>query len=328
MLFRMNIFITRKYPDTGLQLLKNVGHTVTEHTGRRNLTQEELIAACKTQDALISIGPHKLNDTFFKACGNLKVVSLMSVGYDNLDTAAATKAKIPVSNTPDVLSKATADVAFLLMIAVSRKAFYLHQEIINGNWNFYDPNANLGIELYNKTLGIFGLGKIGLEMAKKCKAAYNMHVIYHNRHRKAAAEKEIAAEYVSFGELLLRSDVLSVHANLSKETKELFNTDAFSRMKPTAIFINTARGEEHNEADLLHALQNNLIWGAGLDVTNPEPMDKDNPLLFMPSVCVLPHIGSATTETRNAMAIMAAQNIIAGLQGKKLPNIVNKEVYD
>jgi len=323
----MKVLITRKFPEAGLQLLKDAGLTVTEYTERRNLEQQELIAACKTQDALISIGPNKLNDDFFTACSNLKVVALMSVGYDVLDTIAATKAKVPVSNTPDVLSKATADVAFLLMIAVSRKAFYLHQSIIEGNWNFYDPNENLGIELYNKTLGIFGLGKIGLEMAKKCKAAYNMNVIYHNRRPNKDIEKEIAAEYVSFNELLERSDVLSVHANLSKETKGLFNKDVFSRMKPTSIFINTARGEEHNETDLIHALQNNIIWGAGLDVTNPEPMAKDNPLLFMPSVCILPHIGSATIETRSAMAVMAARNVIAGLQGKPLPNIINKEVY-
>jgi glyoxylate reductase len=323
----MKVLITRQFPEAGLQLLKDAGCTVTAYTERRNLTQEKLIAACKGQDALLSIGPNKLNSDFFTACGHLKVVSLMSVGYDNLDVAAANKAKIPVSNTPDVLSKATADVAFLLMIAVSRKAFFLHQSIIAGDWGFYDPNANLGIELYGKTLGIFGLGKIGLEMAKKCKAAYGMNVIYHNRRQNEAAEKEIGAEYVSFDELLQRSDVLSVHANLSKETKGLFNQDAFDKMKPTSIFINTARGEEHNEADLLQALQNKVIWGAGLDVTNPEPMAKDNQLLFMPSVCVLPHIGSATVETRNAMAIKAAQNIIAGLQGKRLPNVVNGEVY-
>lgn len=323
----MKILITRKYPEAGLQLLKNAGHEITEYTERENLTPEQLIAACKDQDALISIGPNKLNSDFFTACGHLKVISLMSVGYDNLDTAAATQAGIPVSNTPDVLSRATADVAFLLMIAVSRKAFYLHQAIINGDWNFYDPNENLGIELYNKTLGIFGLGKIGLEMARKCRAAYGMNVIYHNRSRNPEAEKEIDAEYVSFDELLQRSDVLSIHANLSPETKGLFNKDAFAKMKPTSIFINTARGEEHNEADLIAALQNKTIWGAGLDVTNPEPMAKDNPLLFMPSVCVLPHIGSATTETRDAMAIMAAKNIIAGLQGQSLPNIINKDVY-
>jgi glyoxylate reductase len=324
----MKLFITRKYPEAGLQLLKDAGYNITEHTEQRDLTPQELIEACKGQDALISIGPNKLNTDFFTACSHLKVVALMSVGYDNLDTAAATKAKVPVSNTPDVLSKATADAAFLLMIAVSRKAFYMHQNIIAGNWGFYDPNANLGIELYNKTLGIFGLGKIGLEMAKKCKAAYGMNVIYHNRKPNTEAENEIGAEYVSFDELLKRSDVLSIHANLSKETKGLFNKDAFSKMKPTSIFINTARGEEHNEVDLIDALQNKVIWGAGLDVTNPEPMAKDNPLLFIPSVCVLPHIGSATVETRSAMAVTAAQNVIAGLEGKRLPNVVNKEVYD
>lgn len=323
----MNIFITRKYPEAGLQLLREAGHTITEYTERRNLTQEELIEACQTQDVLISVGGNKLDETFFNKCRHLKLVALMSVGYNNVDMHAATEAGIPVSNTPDVLSNATSDVAFLLMLAVSRKAIYMHQTIIDGAWDFYDPNENLGIELYNKTLGIFGLGKIGFELAKKCKAAYNMRVIYHNRNHNDKAEQELQAKYVSFDELLQQSDVLSVHANLSPETRDVFNKDAFGRMKPTSIFINTARGEEHNEKDLIEALQQKVIWGAGLDVTNPEPMAKDNPLLFMPNVCVLPHIGSATTETRNAMATLAAENVIAGLQGKQLPNIVNKEVY-
>jgi len=324
----MNVFITRKYPEAGLKLLKEAGLIITEFNEQRDLTQEELIAACENQDALISVGPNRLNDTFFTACSHLKVIALMSVGYDNVDTKAATKAKIPVSNTPDVLSNATADIAFLLMIAVSRKAFFMHQSIVAGKWSFFDPNANLGIELYNKTLGIFGLGKIGIEMAKKCKAAYGMHIIYHNRNPNSEAEKELSAEYVSFNELLKRSDVLSVHASLSKETKSIFDRDAFNKMKSSSIFINTARGEEHNEGDLINALQSQTIWGAGLDVTNPEPMLKDNPLLSMPSVCVLPHIGSATNETRNAMAEMAAKNIIAGLEGKRVPNIVNTEVMD
>ncbi|MGN6353208.1 MAG: 2-hydroxyacid dehydrogenase [Parafilimonas sp.] len=323
----MNVLITRKYPEAGLQFLKDAGYAITEYTERSNLTQEELIEACQMQDALISVGGNKLDETFFKACGHLKLVALMSVGYNNVDMKAATRAGIPVSNTPDVLSDATSDVAFLLMLAVSRKAIYMHQTIIDGKWDFYDPNENLGIELYNKMLGIFGLGKIGFELAKKCKAAYNMQVIYHNRNHNNKAEQELEAKYVSFDELLQQSDVLSVHANLSSATKDIFNKKAFSRMKPTSIFINTARGQEHNEQDLIQALQQKIIWGAGLDVTNPEPMAKGNPLLFMPNVCVLPHIGSATTETRNAMAAMAAQNVIAGLQGKQLPNIVNKEVY-
>jgi lactate dehydrogenase-like 2-hydroxyacid dehydrogenase len=214
------------------------------------------------------------------------------------------------------------------MLSVSRKAFYLHDKIVKGDWKFFEPTANLGIQLYGKTLGIFGLGNIGFEMAKRCIGAYYMKVIYHNRHRNLAAEKELNAQFVSFDELLKNSDVLSVHSNLSPSTRGKFDKSAFEKMKPTSIFINTARGAMHNENDLIEALQNGTIWGAGLDVTNPEPMKKDNPLLTMPNAAVLPHIGSATVETRNAMASIAAENIIAGLNGKRLPFPVNPEVYD
>jgi len=323
----MKVFVTREIPDAGLELLKQAGCTLTVYTDKINLDRQQLIHTCKTQDALLSAGPNLLDANFFEECNNLKVVSLHSAGFDRVDINAANKFKIPVSNTPDVLSKATSDVAFLLMIAVSRKALYMYKKILDGEWGFFDPTADLGVELYNKTLGVFGLGKIGVEMAKKCKAAYNMKIIYNNRKPNETAEKTLDAQYVSFDELLVQSDVLSVHANLSDETKGIFNKASFGKMKPTAIFINTARGGLHDEKDLLHALQNNIIWGAGLDVTDPEPMAKNDPLLFMPNVCVLPHIGSATVETRNAMATMAAKNIIAGLRGERLPNIINPEVY-
>ncbi len=321
------VFITRQIPEAGLQLLQEAGCTITQHEKKRELTPQELIFHCKENDALLSAGPNKMDAAFLQECNHLKVISLLSVGYDIIDITAATKQKIPVGNTPGVLSNATSDVAFLLMIAVSRKAFYLNQLIRNNNWNFYEPTANLGIELYGKTLGVFGLGKIGIEMAKKCKAAYGMNIIYHNRNHNEAAEKEFGAVYVSFNELLHQSDVLSVHVNLSEETKGIFNKAAFNQMKPTSIFINTGRGALHNEADLTDALKTGKIWGAGLDVTNPEPMQSNNQLLSMPTVCVLPHIGSATVETRNAMAKISAQNVIAGLEGKRLPYIVNPEVY-
>jgi len=205
------------------------------------------------------------------------------------------------------------------MLAVSRKAFFGYRKITDGNWVKYEPAQELGIELNGKTLGVFGLGKIGLEMAKKCKAAYNMKVVYHNRSRNEVAEKEIAAEYLSFDELLAQSDVLTVHTALTSETKEKFSMEVFRKMKSNAIFINTARGGIHNEQDLIRALEEKVIWGAGLDVTNPEPMDKNNPLLFMESVAVLPHIGSATEETREAMAGLIVENILAGLNGEKIP---------
>ncbi|WP_343699941.1 D-glycerate dehydrogenase [Chitinophaga sp.] len=316
----MKAFITRKIPDVGLQLLRAAGIEVTAHTEKRELAQEELIAACLQHDALLSVGgANKIDMVFLNACSHLKVVSLMSAGYDNVDVAAARELGIPVGHTPGVLSNATADAAFLLMMAVARKAFYLHNTIARGEWGFFEPTKNLGMELNGKTLGVFGLGKIGMALARKCSGAYDMPLIYHNRGRNEAAERELGARWVPFDELLRESDVLSLHAALTPETKGLFDEAAFGKMKPSAIFINTARGAMHNEQHLLRALQEGQIWGAGLDVTNPEPMDPENPLLNMPNVAVLPHIGSATMEARNGMAVMAAQNLIAGLKGEPLP---------
>ncbi|MCF3110693.1 D-glycerate dehydrogenase [Niabella sp. CC-SYL272] len=321
----MNIFITKQIPQAGLDLLREAGisYTIAEKT----LLQDELIDRLKPFDALLSAGFVKADAAFLQACSHLKVVSLFSVGFDNVDIAAATRLGIPVGNTPGVLSRATADTAFLLMLAVSRKAFYNYHKILDGKWQEFEPVADLGMELYGKTLGVFGLGKIGYEMAKKCRAAFDMDIIYHNRSHNEMAERDLGARYVTFEALLAQSDVLSVHANFSLETKGLFNKEAFEQMKPGSIFINTARGGLHNETDLKEALDNQTIWGAGLDVTNPEPMDPQNPLLKMPNVCVLPHIGSATVETRNAMAVMAAKNAIAGLKGERLPTIVNPDVY-
>lgn len=325
----MKVFITNQIPEAGIQMIKNAGHEVTVFPPEQTpIPRDVLIAQCKQHDALLVAGFAKIDEDFFQQCPNIKVVSLFSVGYDSVDIAAATKYKVPVGNTPDVLSKATADTAFLLMLAVSRKAFYNYQKILNGKWTQFEPVADLGISLDGKTIGIFGLGKIGFEMARKCKAAFGMNVIYHNRSRNEKAEAELNAKYVSFDELLAQSDVISMHANLTPETKGIFNKDAFDKMKPTAIFVNTGRGNMHNEEDLKEALDKKIIWGAGLDVTNPEPMSKDNPLLHYPHVCVLPHIGSATQETRNAMAELAARNVIAGLKGDRLPTIVNKELYE
>jgi len=315
----MKVFISGNIAPVGLKQLEENNITITQWKENRQITAEELIEACQDQDALISVGPNKLNAAFLNACSHLKVIALHSVGFDQVDVAAAKKLNIPIGNTPGVLSAATADTAFLLMLAVSRKAFFSYQKIIRGEWKNYEPSPELGIELTGKTLGIFGLGKIGLEMAKKCAAAYQMEIVYHNRSQNAEAEKEIGARYVSFEELLAQSDVLSVHTALTPETKGKFTFDVFSKMKPNAIFINTARGGIHNEKDLIRALQEKVIWGAGLDVTNPEPMDKTNPLLYMENVAVLPHIGSATEETRSAMAKIIVQNIVAGLKGERLP---------
>ena len=319
----MKVFISGNIASVGIKELEENNISITQWKENRQITAEELIEACQDQDALISVGPNKINAGFLKACSHLKVIALHSVGYDQVDVAAAKKINIPIGNTPGVLSSATADTAFLLMLAVSRKAFFSHKKIIKGEWKNYEPSPELGIEVNGKTLGVFGLGKIGLEMAKKCKAAYQMEIIYHNRSRNEEAEREIGAKYVSFEELLAQSDVLSVHTALTPETKGKFTLDVFRQMKPNSIFINTARGGIHNEKDLIKALEEKMIWGAGLDVTNPEPMDKNNPLLAMENVAVLPHIGSATEETRSAMAQIIVKNVLAGLKGEKLPFEVN-----
>ncbi|MCG2617515.1 D-glycerate dehydrogenase [Terrimonas sp. NA20] len=322
----MKVFISRAIPEIATELMEKAGLTVTQFPDRRNMSRRELIDACLQHDALLSVGHEHLDKEFLEACSHLKVISLYSVGFDKIDVAEATRLGIPVGNTPGVLSAATADTAFLLMLAASRKAFYQHKKILNGQWNYYDPTADLGIELYGKTIGIFGLGKIGFEMAKRCKGAYDMKVIYHNRSANPEAERELGATWVSFEELLSQSDVLSVHTALTPETKDKFDKTAFSKMRSNAIFVNTARGGIHNEAALKDALESGTIWGAGLDVTNPEPMAADNPLLQLPNTAILPHIGSATVEAREGMARRAAENVIAGLKGDSLPYPVNPEV--
>jgi glyoxylate reductase len=286
---------------------------------------DELINEGKQVDAMLTQLTDRIDANFFDQCRHLEIISQFSVGYDNINIPEATRLGIPVGYAPGAMSDATADVAFGLMIAASRKMFYMHKAIEKGEWKDFNPNANLGIELKNKTLGIFGLGRIGFEMGIRCRGAYNMNIIYNNRNPNKEAEEILNAGFVSFEELLANSDVLSVHCALTNETRGIFNQSAFSQMKRGSIFINTARGGVHNEIDLIDALTRGIIWGAGLDVTNPEPMKSDNPLLSMANVAVLPHIGSATVEARGQMARLAALNIVEFYKSGTVPNIINPE---
>lgn len=320
------IFISKLFPEIGANLLRNAGFNVSTWNEDRPMTQDELIENTKLHNALFCAGSDSIDKRFLNACSHLDIISQFAAGYDNIDIPEATKLGIPIGYAPNAMSDATADIAFGLMIATSRKMFFMHKQIIKGEWSYFRPKANLGMELKNKTLGIFGLGRIGIEMAKRCKGAYNMNIIYNNSRPNLNAEKEIDATYVDFITLLSQSDVISVHCSLNAKTEGVFNKDAFSKMKPTSIFINTSRGMIHNELDLIDALNNKTIWGAGLDVTNPEPMLPNNPLLQMENVSVLPHIGSATIEARNEMARLAAMNIIEYYKNKNIPHIVNPEV--
>lgn len=322
----MKIFINKSIPEIGISMLKEAGLEVTL-PNNDNLSHDEWLSYCKDTDAIINVGHHRFDQDFFEECPNVKAIALYSVGFDHVDVKAADQRHIPIGNTPDVLSKATSDAAFLLMQSVARRASYNFQKVKEGNWGDFDPLHALGQELYGKTLGIFGLGRIGFEMAKKARKAFDMNIIYHNRNQNEEAEKVLDARYVSFDELVAESDVISIHASFSPEHAGLFNRSVFEKMKPNTIFINTARGGFHDQTDLFDALVSKQIWGAGLDVTNPEPMRKDDPILGLSTVCILPHIGSATMEARNGMAKFAAENIIAFSKGEKMPHCVNPEIY-
>ena len=322
----IKVFVSSVLPQIGIDMLRKESFNVITWNNNNPIPQETLIKNAKQCNALLCTLTAKIDANFLNECSHLEIISQFGVGYDNINIAEATKLGIPVGNTPGVLTDATADISFGLMIAASRKMFFMHKKIEKDQWKYFTPTSHLGIELKYKTLGIFGLGRIGMEMAKRCKGAYEMNVIYYNRNRNIEAEKLLNAKYVSFDELLAQSDVLSVHSVLSEETKGIFNKTAFNKMKPTAIFINTSRGTVHNEEDLIRALNEGKLWGAGLDVTNPEPMHPDNPLLNMESVAVLPHIGSATVEARNGMSRLAAENIIEFYKNNRIPNFVNPEV--
>ncbi len=322
----IKVLVTRQFPKVGVDILAGEGFNLTCWPKDRPMTYEELSENVKGHQAILCTLTDRIDQVLVRANPQLEIISQFAVGFDNIDVDAASAANIPVGFTPDVMSEATADIAFGLMIATARKMFYLHKTILKGEWGYFKPRGNLGMELQGKTLGIFGMGRIGMKMAQRCSAAYGMDIIYHNRSRNEEADTLLNAQWVEFPELLERSDVVSVHSVLSAETRGIFNRDTFLRMKPSALFINTARGPIHNEPDLLAALKAEEIWGAGLDVTDPEPMDKDHPLLSMENVSVLPHIGSGTQEARDNMSRLAAENIAAFYNTGTLPHIVNPQV--
>lgn len=317
------VFISLNIPEKGIDLLKLKGFQVEVWRSDIPITQEALVAKAQEVHALITSSKNKLNAAFLQACAHLDVISQFAAGFDNIDIPEATRLGIPIGNTPNAVSNATADVAFGLMLAVSRKMFHMHKSIARGGWGDFKPRANLGQELKHKTLGILGLGGIGMEMALRCKGAYQMEIIYCNRSANPEAEQLLGARRVSFDELLAQSDVLSAHCALNDSTRGIFNKAAFTKMKQTAIFINTARGPVHHESDLIQALQEGLIWGAGLDVTDPEPMHPDNPLLEMENVAILPHIGSATVTARDEMSYLAARNVAEYYETGTFTHLVN-----
>jgi glyoxylate reductase len=256
----------------------------------------------------------------------LKVVSNFAVGYNNIDVAAASRRNIRVGNTPGVLTDATADTAVALMLAAGRRIVEGDRFARSGRWKTWEPIGHVGADFVGATLGVVGMGRIGFGVAKRCRFAWDMRILFTNRganEATAAAERELQARLVSFDELLRESDFVSVHAGLNDESRNLFDAKAFAQMKSTAVLVNTARGAIIVENDLCDALERGTIFAAGLDVTDPEPPSTDSRLLKMENVVVAPHLASATAKTRNRMAELAADNVLAALEERPMPSCVN-----
>lgn len=268
------------------------------------------------------------NTEMLEQAPNLKIISNVSVGYNNLDLVDLTKHGVMGTNTPGVLDDTVADMAMGLMLATARKMPELDSYVKEGSWKGLLPNEKYGLDVHHKTLGIIGLGRIGSAIAKRARFGFDMDILYHTRTRKLEAEERFNASYRDLDDLLKESDFVCLVTPLTDETRGMMGSEQFALMKPSAIFINISRGGTVVEEDLINALLQNEIAAAGLDVFAKEPVDPSNPLLQMKNVVTLPHIGSSTHETEIAMAQLAADNLTAGLEGREPRNLLNSDVLE
>jgi glyoxylate reductase len=318
------VFVTRRIPDRGL---KKVLEFTDAEVWEDELppSREILLEKVKDCEGLLSLLTDKIDGELLDHAPKLRVVSNYAVGFDNIDVDAATQRGVAVGNTPGVLTDTTADFAWTLMMAAARRVVEGMDYVRAGKWKTWGPMLLLGCDVYGATLGLLGLGRIGSAMAKRARG-FDMRVLYYDPFRREDLEKELNITYVDLDTLLRESDFISIHTPLLPETHHLMNAEAFKKMKRTAVLINSARGPIVDTMALYEALRDGEIAYAGLDVTEPEPLPKDHPLLTLPNVIVCPHIASASVETRGLMAEMAADNLIAGLKGEPLPTQVNRGV--
>lgn len=321
----MKVYITRRIPEPGIEMIRKE-HDVEVNPYDRVLTREELLQAVKGRDGILCLLTDKIDAEVFDAAGpQLKVVSNYAVGYDNIDVDEATKRGIVVTNTPGVLTETTADLAWALIMSVARRIVEADKFTRAGKYDGWAPMLFLGQDIYGKTLGIIGMGRIGQAVARRAKG-FNMKVLYNDIRRiPEELEKELNATFASMDEVIENSDFISLHTYLSPETYHLINEEKLKRMKKTAYLINTSRGPVIDEATLVKALKEGWIAGAGLDVYEFEPKLVPG-LAECENAVLLPHIASASVETRTKMATMAAENLIAVLAGRMPPNPVNPEV--
>jgi glyoxylate reductase len=315
------VFVSRRIPTVGLDLI--APHCDAE-VWPEQLPPPAAVLRDKVRDCdgLISLLNDRIDDELLAAAPKLRVVSNFAVGVNNIDLAAAARRGIRVGNTPGVLTEATADIAVTLLLAAARRLGESATEAKEGRWKTWDPLGWLGQDLVGRTLGIVGMGRIGFATAKRLHHGWGMRVLYTARSPKPDADREFKAMRVDLDTLLRESDYVSVHTDLNAETRGLFGADQFRKMKPTAVFVNTARGPVVDQPALAAALRQGTIFAAGLDVTEPEPLPPGHELFEPPNCVIAPHIASATVHTRNEMARICAENLIAGLTGKPMTSEV------
>jgi len=325
---RPRVFVARRIPDDGLAPIR----AATEmDLWEEELPppRDELLRRVDGVDGLLALLTDRVDAELLDAAGpQLRVVSNYAVGFDNVDVPELTRRRIPAGNTPGVLTETTADLAFALLMAAARRVDEGSRYVRAGRWRTWGPLLLLGVDVHGATLGIVGFGRIGREMAKRA-AGFGMSILYHDVHPAAPEdERALNARRAELDQLLAESDFVTLHVNLTDETRHLIGADALRRMKATAVLVNTSRGPVVDQAALHAALRDGEIFAAALDVTDPEPMPVDDPLLTLDNCLVVPHIASASRVTRGKMAAIAAANLLAGLRGERLPHPINPEVYD
>ena len=308
----MKVLVTREIPEAGLRLLEGFDVSVLYE---RPPERGELLEAARAASGILATATDKIDGEVMDAAGEgLKVVANMAVGYDNIDVKAAEERGVVVTNTPGVLDETTADVAFMLMLAAARRLGEGERLLRAGRWEWWGPKQLRGLDVWGRKLGIVGMGRIGQAVARRARG-FGMEVLYHNRSRDEDAEREIGARYLGLEDLLRESDFVSIHTPLTEETRHLIGAEELERMKPEAVLVNTSRGPVVDEGALADALESGRIFAAGLDVYEEEPR-VDPKLLGLENVVLAPHIGSASMETRDRMATLAAENLRAVLSGE------------
>lgn len=322
---RPQVFVTRLIPDEGLAMIRDVAEMIVWQD-ELPPPREVLLKQVREIDGLVSLLTDQIDAELMDLNPRLKVVSNYAVGFDNIDVPAATARGIPIGNTPGVLTDTTADLAFTLLMASARRIQESIDYVRAGKWKTWGPKLLTGLDIHGATLGIVGFGRIGQGMAKRARG-FGMRVLYYDVNRRADLEASLGVTYADIDSLLCESDFVSIHTDLNASTQHMMNAAAFAKMKRTAYVINTARGPIVDPQALCDALRSGQIAGAALDVTEPEPIPMNSPLLTLPNCLIVPHIASASVATRAKMAQMAAANVVAGVRGDRLPTCVNPEVY-